>query len=164
VDIHYREATADDGETFGLLRWAMQSERHPEQSPTGEQVAEYYAAFGAYIRNGIIRRTMRGWLAEADGQAVGSAILLIWQMPPIMTDPLRKRGYVSSVYIAPQVRRQGIGRHLMGLLIAAAREEGIHRVILNTSDMGRPLYEGLGFTPPMRGMELTILPSDDHAR
>ena len=63
---------------------------------------------------------------------------------------------MSSVYTAPEYRRLGIARRLMTMLLDAARELGVHRLLLNSSDMGRPLYESLGFVTPTREMEINL--------
>jgi GNAT superfamily N-acetyltransferase len=63
---------------------------------------------------------------------------------------------VSSVYTMPEYRRRGISRQLMLMLIAEARELQIRRLVLWASDMGRPMYEGLGFEPS-HGMELDAI-------
>ena len=65
------------------------------------------------------------------------------------------RGYVSSVYTAPEYRRRGVARTLMDNLLAHARELGVTRLILWASELGRPLYLDLGFVPS-RGLEWNV--------
>ena len=52
-----------------------------------------------------------------------------------------------NVYTEPAHRRRGLSRRLMSELIAWCRAHGITRITLHASTDGRPLYEGLGFTP-----------------
>jgi GNAT superfamily N-acetyltransferase len=54
---------------------------------------------------------------------------------------------VVNVYVEPGYRRQGLARRLMADILAWGREQGIERVSLHASSMGRPLYESLGFAP-----------------
>jgi GNAT superfamily N-acetyltransferase len=63
--------------------------------------------------------------------------------------------HVNAVYVKPALRRQGIGRKLMELVLAWARKRGCSRVRLRTSDEGRLLYETLGFRNG-REMELDL--------
>jgi GNAT superfamily N-acetyltransferase len=49
------------------------------------------------------------------------------------------------VVTVPYYRRRGIGRRMMQAMIEWLGEQGIHRVELHTTEMGRPLYEELGF-------------------
>ncbi len=151
--ITYRLATPDDAETLGRLRWAMETERHPEHAATDEQLAAYLDAARQDISAEIERGAHIAFLAEGDGQVVACAILIWWTMLPNLRHLHRKRGYVSSVYTDPAWRRRGIARHLMEQLIARAQVMGIDRLILWASDMGRPLYLDQGFEPS-RALEL----------
>ncbi len=94
--------------------------------------------------------------AEDGGQAVSGVVLLWWRTPPVFDQLVRRRGMVSSVYTLPEYRRKGISRKLMLMLIAHAKELQIRRLVLWASEMGRPLYEGLGFEPS-HGMELDAI-------
>ena len=144
-EITYRKATADDLEALARLRWAMQFERqeeHPSDPATWETyLAAYRDAFAEQIAQG----GFDAWLAEDGSQAVSCVILLWWRTPPIFDQLVRRRGMVSSVYTLPEYRRRGISRQLMLLLIAEAKELQIRRLVLWASEMGRPMYEGLGF-------------------
>jgi hypothetical protein len=47
--------------------------------------------------------------------------------------------------VAPEARRRGLGRALTEAAIARLHERGAGTVLLFATDMGRPLYERLGF-------------------
>jgi len=149
--ITYREATPGDIEALAMLRFEMEVERG--NAPLDP--ADYTEAYSASTRDEIEGRRHRAWLALADDQAVACVLLVWWVLPPNFDKFLRKRGFVSSVYTRPSYRRQGIARQLMRLLIAGAREEGVGRLILWSSEMGRPLYEQLGFSGS-RALELNL--------
>jgi GNAT superfamily N-acetyltransferase len=151
--ITYRRATIEDIPGLARLRWEMEVERKKQQADLGA----YTAAFETSVRGPLAAGTQVSWLAESDGEArpVACVTLIWWDMPPNFENAHRRRGFVSSVYTRPGYRRQGISRQLMQTLIAWAREQGLLRLILWASDMGRPLYSGLGFTPS-RGMELNL--------
>jgi GNAT superfamily N-acetyltransferase len=151
LDISYRMATAGDLPALAALRYEMEVER----GRAGPSLEEYTAAYAEATRDELIRGTHRAWLAEADGEPVGCALLVVWTMPPNFTSSRRTRGFVSNVYTRPTYRRRGIARHLMELLVAWARAEGVGRLILWSSAEGRPLYKALGFTPS-RAMELNL--------
>lgn len=150
-EITFREATAADLLLLAEMRWEMEVERHGEQYPLGV----YAEAFDRSMRSEFEHGSVRVWVAEAEGNLV-ACVFLIWSpTPPHFEHLSRRRGFVSSVYTRPAYRRLGIGRTLMRTLIAASREMNITRLILWASDMGRPLYEELGFTSS-RGMELNL--------
>jgi ribosomal protein S18 acetylase RimI-like enzyme len=149
--ITYRMASIDDVPALAALRWEMEAERRDAAlAPEA-----YIAAYDTAIRGEIEHGTYRAWLAESGGEAVACVVLVSWMMPPHFDALYRRRGSVSSVYCRPAFRRQGITRRLMELLIAHAREQEVGRLVLWASDMGRPLYESLGFLPS-RSMELNL--------
>ncbi len=142
--VTYRVATGDDVDALARMRWQMETERHPEIQA---DYAAYLEAARQDIRSEIERGAHIAFLAEAQGEVVACAILIWWTMLPNLRSLHRKRGYVSSVYTEPAWRRRGIARQLMEQLTARAREMDMDRLILWASDMGRPLYLDLGFTP-----------------
>lgn len=150
----YRPATPDDAAVLAALRWESEAERHPERQ-RHHSLDEYTAAYIEQTYDELARGIHRAWLAEADGEAVACVLLVWWVMPPNPDGQRRRRGFVSSVYTRPAYRRQGVARQLMTMLIEHARAESFQRLILWSSEMGRPLYEDLGFTPS-RGLELNF--------
>src|SRR6476646_10044847 len=155
-EITYRKATADDLEALARLRWAMQFERQEDHPSDPETWNTYLAAYRDAFADQISHGGFEAWLAEDNGLAVSCVVLLWWRTPPVFDQLVRRRGMVSSVYTLPEYRRRGIARELLQLLIAQAKELQIRRLALWASEMGRPLYEGLGFEPS-RGMELDAI-------
>ncbi|HEX9037770.1 MAG TPA: GNAT family N-acetyltransferase [Ktedonobacterales bacterium] len=142
--VTYRIATVNDLDAVGALRWAMETERHPEQA--GDHAA-YIAVVNASIRDEFARGSQIAFLAESGGDVIACALLIWWAMIPTLLESHRARGYVSTVYTIPDYRRRGIARQLMTNLMTHARELGVSRLILRASEMGRPLYLDLGFAP-----------------
>jgi ribosomal protein S18 acetylase RimI-like enzyme len=54
-------------------------------------------------------------------------------------------GWIGALGVAPEARRHGLGRALTEAAVARLRERGASTVLLFATDMGRPLYERLGF-------------------
>lgn len=150
----YRAATTGDIPALASLRWEMEAERHPERRELVTPDA-YAAAYDASVRADMERGTHRAWIAFADGEPVASVTLIWWTMPPTPANLSRRRGFVSSVFTRQEHRRRGISRQLMKLLLEHARAQGVERLVLWASEMGRPMYEGLGFGAS-RGMELNF--------
>ena len=147
-----RAATEADIEALADLRWQMSAEYE-----AGEVTREQYvAAFREAIADEMARGRYRAWLAEADGRPVACTALIWWPMPPNLDELHRRRGYVSSVFTHPDYRRQRLARTLMEMLIAEARALHITKLLLNTSTMGRSLYESMGFVVPERGLEIPL--------
>jgi GNAT superfamily N-acetyltransferase len=88
-----------------------------------------------------------GWLAEAaGGKVVAGAGVQLRTLLPRPETAIAREALVVNVYVWPDYRRRGLARRLMLAVLDWSREQGIERVALHASTMGRPLYESLGFT------------------
>lgn len=99
-------------------------------------VAEVAAGF---IRNFDPDRE-RCWVAELDGEPVGSVFIV---RQDAGTAKLR------LLYVEPSARGHGIGRRLVDEAVAYARATGYRRLVLWTNDIltaARRIYETAGFT------------------
>lgn len=159
AEIVYRAATAENAETLASLRWEMEMERHGAHEAHVTQ-ATFLAQANDIMRGELARGGYRAWVAEADGQVVACVVLMCWPVMPSLERLHRSRGMVSSVYTKPAYRRLGAARRLMDTLIADSRQRKMQRLVLWASEMGRPLYEDMGFVPS-HGHEFEIELGDD---
>ena len=104
-------------------------------------------AFHPYLRSGMADGTTMGWLIEVDGAAVASAAISVVTSPPSPRNPTGRYGLLFGVYTEPTYRRQGLGRRVVQAAVDWCRAEGLRWVSLFASDVGRPLYESMGFGP-----------------
>ena len=65
------------------------------------------------------------------------------RMPWPGHEPVRW-AHAANLWVDPEYRRRGIGRALMTELLQWAREQDMARVVLNPSEMSKPLYASLG--------------------
>ncbi|MDR2514247.1 MAG: GNAT family N-acetyltransferase [Christensenellaceae bacterium] len=93
-------------------------------------------------------------VAFVSGEAAACGGLSLYSVLPNGENPNGKRGYIANIYTREAFRRRGLARAIMRELIAAGRELGAGRFALNASEMGRPLYESMGFAPMPDEMEL----------
>jgi ribosomal protein S18 acetylase RimI-like enzyme len=74
-------------------------------------------------------------VAEIDGEIVGTGQAAIHG--PV--------GWVGNIFVAPERRRQGLGRALTERTIAELEAASCRSLVLVATEQGRPLYEGMGF-------------------
>src|SRR5579871_5228576 len=88
-----------------------------------------------------------GWLVVSEENAVvAGAGVQVRKLLPRPETSVAREALVVNVYVQPDYRRHGLARRLMAAVLDWCREQGIERVALHASHMGRPLYESLGFT------------------
>ncbi len=87
------------------------------------------------------------WLAWAGDWPIGMAALVVFERMPAPGSPTAHWGYVSQVWVDPAYRRRGVATALMGAAIEWAREQQMVRLVLNPSEISRPMYAALGFRP-----------------
>jgi predicted N-acetyltransferase YhbS len=74
-------------------------------------------------------------VAERDGRPVGG----------VCCASFGATGWIGALGVLPEARRRGAGEALTRAACDRLRERGARTVLLYATDMGRPLYERLGF-------------------
>ena len=87
------------------------------------------------------------WVIEDDGQIAASGALKFTDWLPRPDGLRRGLVYVHSVYTEPAYRQRGLARRILNAMLDYCRENGWPRISLHASEMGRGLYEQLGFKP-----------------
>jgi ribosomal protein S18 acetylase RimI-like enzyme len=146
VSVTFRPAKPADAELIQAQRDAMFTDMGQEP----ELVQAASAGSLTWLRGAFADGRYGGVLAEQadrDGaqQVVAGAGVLWQQLPPSPTSISPVRAYILNVYVAPQVRGQGLAKILVQQLLDECRRRGIQMVTLHASDAGRPTYAALGF-------------------
>lgn len=98
------------------------------------------------------------FVASADGTDVGL-------VRGALHDHFPDIGYLISMWVAPEVRREGIGSALIDAVAQWARTKGLIRLLLDVGETNTPaigLYTRKGFVPT--GEAGTLPPPRDHIR
>lgn len=139
-DIKYRKTTKDDLEILMNIRLEML--REVNHLPKEYEFDEAFIQESrTYFEDGL-----QTTVVAFDGEkAVGCAsISYIWIMPTF-AHPTGKRAHLMNVYTREDHRRMGISKKMVELLIDEAKQNGATEISLDATEMGRPLYESLGF-------------------
>jgi GNAT superfamily N-acetyltransferase len=152
--ITVRQATSADIADLVRLRRMMFEAMgfdDPAQLDAEDKAAE------AYFATEIPPGRFQGWLAlTPDGLAVGSGGVVVDLHPPSPTNLSGRSGYIMNLVTDPRYRRRGIARRLMQAMLQWLAARSIQRVTLHATEIGRPLYEELGFVDSNE-MRLEIL-------
>jgi GNAT superfamily N-acetyltransferase len=140
-----REATAADIETIVRHRREMFFDMGHSDQPVLDELVK---SFRPWLAEKLSKQEYRAWFAIAeDGSVAAGAGVWLMDWPPGLHTAEPWRGNILNVYTEQAHRRRGLARRL----VCTARDwcgmQGIHVVILHSSEQGRPLYESLGFQP-----------------
>ncbi len=143
-EITIRQATVADIPNLVRLRRAM-FEAMDFDNPAQLDAAD--AASAAYFAETIPTGEFYGWLAVTSpaGEAIGGGGVVIDRHPPGPSNLSGWIGYIMNVVTVPRYQRRGIGRCMMKTMIEWLAEQGIHCITLHATEIGRSVYEDLGF-------------------
>lgn len=137
--LEYRRMEEKDLETFMDIRIGqLREEGATEDIDLKPYLRDYY---GRHMKDG----TFVSWLAVDDGKIVGTSGMSFVEKPPYFSCPTGRIGLLSSMFTAPDHRRMGIAKELLGRVVEDAREYGCGCVQITASDMGVLLYTDFGF-------------------
>ena len=152
--ISIRPATVDDVQIVTNHRRLMFLELgHPDDDNLQQMLAE----FPKWVQPKIETGQYLGWLAETqDAKVVGGAGMLVHDCLIKPGDLTGKQGYIGNVYVAPEFRRRGIARQLIGAIQAWSEANKIGKTTLHTTQQARDLYTSLGFELRDNWMECKV--------
>ncbi|HYV64104.1 MAG TPA: GNAT family N-acetyltransferase [Bryobacteraceae bacterium] len=140
-----REATVADAETIVRHRREMFFDMGHRDAAV---LDELMRSFRPWLIEKLSKQEYRAWFALAeDGSIAAGAGLWLMNWPPGLYTSEPWRGNILNVYTEHAHRRKGLARWLVCTARDWCGSQGIHVVILHSSNEGRPLYEALGFQP-----------------
>lgn len=72
---------------------------------------------------------------DASGDVAGTAVATCYG----------RAGWIGHVFVRPDLRRAGLGTRLTTVAVGNLRTAGCESILLAATELGRPLYESLGF-------------------
>jgi GNAT superfamily N-acetyltransferase len=111
-------------------------------------IRRYLPRFRRWFRRELAAGRLWGYVAETPvGRPVGGGLLWLQPRPPSPRFRHQMGPYIFSVYTEPDHRGKGVATQLVSALVDSAWARGYVRVELHSTEMGRHLYEQLGFVP-----------------
>lgn len=148
----YQKAGPADLELLVKTRVAVL--RAANRLPETADMDEVARQSRAYYETALADGSHTAYLVFDGAHWVGAGGVSFYRVMPTCHNPTGWKAYVMNLYTAPAYRRQGIARHVLGLLVQAARARGVTHITLEATPMGRPLYAAYGFVPMQDEMEL----------
>lgn len=139
-----RSATADDAVALAGLRFqfAEETDRRGPQS-----FEDFVAHFSRYLTAALASGRWRAVVADMDGTVVGHAYLELMDKLPVPGRPYRQMGYVTNVYVRPDLRNAGLGARIVAEIVRLGEEMGLESLVLWPTPRSVPFYRRMGFEP-----------------
>ncbi len=147
-----RQATEGDGAALARLRWDFS----PDEVQTGlYRFEDFRDEFEQFFVSALKSDHWQFWVAESQDKIVGNVYLELVRKVP---RPGRKKhwGYITNVYVEPELRNQGIGHALIEAIINSAKENNLEFLVLWPSKESIDFYKSFGFQSAQEAMQLYL--------
>lgn len=135
-----REIGLDELDT--LMQWRMEVLHEVFADSENVDWDTLEKANREYYEREIPRDGHIACLAEAQ---VGCGGLCLYHEMPSPDNPSGQCAYLMNVYVRPEHRGKGYGKDIVKWLIAQARQRGITKIYLESSECAKAMYKELGF-------------------
>jgi len=124
--------------------------------PMEQDIGDLAEASRKYYMGAIPSGEHIACLAFENGLFVGCGGICLYQEMPLPDNALGLCGYLMNIYTRSAFRRRSVGKRIVEWLTAQGRQRGAKKIYLEASDMGRLLYQNIGFLPMRDQMYLPI--------
>jgi len=98
-----------------------------------------------YFERCFIDKSLVQYVAMDGDKIVATGGVHFYLYPPTFTNSTGKTAYIASMYTLPTYRGRGIATAILRILIEEAQSHEYRRIRLFASELGRPVYEKMGF-------------------
>lgn len=157
MELTWHPATLKDIKLLTKVRIdTLRAEQEDASADMSDILVQTYEYYKEVLQNDRIT----SYLIFAGEEVVGTGELGITRVLPTLQNPTGYQAHIMNVYTHPEYRRQGIAYRTVALLLAEAEKRGISAVVLDPTEMSRPLFEKFGFTGTdhMRPQSLDLFP------
>lgn len=138
-----RRATPADATVLADLRFEFRSSLLTPVEP----FSEFHTRCTAWMADRLRDETpWRAWILEADDTPLGMIWLQIIEKLPNPGLERERHAYVTSFFVAPDMRGRGFGSRLLSALVAECDALGVDNLFLWPTAQSRVLYERHGFS------------------
>ncbi len=153
-----REATVNDIPLLAIHHRKMFEEIWENK---GEDIdrsifAEIERAYIEKLKRQLQDCSCKAWVIEDEHRVIASGAISIVSFVPSPQDLSSNVAYLHSVYTERDQRNNQCAQRIVKQAVHYCQAHGIRRVILNSSEAGRPIYEKIGFKPAPDIMRLLL--------
>lgn len=135
-----RPASPQDLHAVAELRWLWEQENHGRSDVPLDEFVPRFVDWGKQNPD-----SHHCFVAALNGSVVGMAWLAVTLRVPLPRSFERASGDVQCVYVKPELRDHGLGAQLIEAVLGLARELGVERVSVHSSDRAVSAYTRHGF-------------------
>lgn len=141
--VEYRLATKDDIDDLVKLRMSLLCE--VDKTYTEDEKVQIIESNTKYMLNSFSDGSFVSWLAVDNSKIIAISGISFYNLPPNKKCPNGKVAYISNMFTHSDYRNQGIASKLFELTVEEAKKRQCTKILLNATDMGKPIYEKYGF-------------------
>lgn len=109
-----------------------------------------------YYKKALSDNTHTAILVFDDDKFIGAGGVSYFRVMPTYNNPTGEKAYIMNMYTSPEYRRKGIAYKTLDMLVKDAKSRRITEITLESTKMGRHLYEKYGFIAMTSEMILPI--------
>lgn len=143
MDFDLRKADISDIDLLSKVRVIVL--RAANKLDDSVDMSVVYSSTYEYYKTALDDGTHTSYLVFDNDKVIGAGSICYYSVMPTCCNPTGKKAYVMNMYTAPEYRRKGIASVVLDKLVKEALDKGITDIGLESTDMGRPLYEKYGF-------------------
>ncbi len=144
MEIQIQKADVDDLDL--LMQWRMEVIQEVFPPAEYEFPKDLEEQNRSYYQQALPAGQHIACFAYVDGERVGCGGVCLYQEIPSPDNPTGQCAYIMNIYCRPAYRKHGVGETIIRWLINQARDLGITKIYLETSEIGRNLYKEIGFS------------------
>ena len=156
--MNVREASLDDIQILAIHHRKMFEEIWQQKGLRIEigRAKELESAYIDKITKQIPEGVCKAWVIRNDDEIIASGAITVVSYAPIPSDLNHNIAFLHSMYTEKSHRQKKCAQKIVERAIQYCQENGISRILLNTSDAGKPIYEKAGFVSSPETMRLFI--------
>lgn len=127
------------------MKWRMETLKDVFSLPPDYDISDLYYKNKEYYIKHLKDKSHIMVLAYEDDKKIGCGAICFYDELPSPDNPDGKCAYLMNIYVKPEYRRHGAGKHIVEYLVNQSLKRGCAKIYLETSLSGASVYKSVGF-------------------